>query len=177
MAARGSSILLSLVAMLTSCVGDIGEISNLDARWDSGSSIDSSGPPVDADPTAPDAPHYDSALPPDGSTACNLPGPGTHTLSIDIDGQSRTYILYVPAGLTLPAPLMIALHGNGDTASNFLPYSQLGQSSESNKFLLAVPQAIPDSAPYGVDDHASAKVGRQLEWSQRVAHRAGTCQE
>ncbi len=102
------------------------------------------------DAAKPDATRPDAASDA-GPGACQLPAPGNHTLSLTVDGRSRSYVLHVPAGLTLPLPFVIALHGNGDTAGNFLAYSQLGRAADANGFLLAVPQAISGSGPQGVD--------------------------
>ncbi len=155
---------LAVATMLSACVGDLGTTGAADA---SAGVADADPSAPDADPSAPDAnPRAPDAEPgapdatttsidayqsADASTACDLPAAGTHNLTINIDGQNRAYILYVPAGLSAPAPFVVALHGNGDTAANFLPYSQLGALADTNSFLLALPQAIPDSAPYGVD--------------------------
>lgn len=151
--ARAIAVAIAVALGGGACMGDIGGGGSADAAVDgSGGDGDGSPPGIDAPVGGPDAPGIaDAAAPIDVSTACSLPAAGSHTRTLDVDGQQRSYILHVPSGLSLPAPFVVALHGNGDTASNFLSYSQLGQSAESNGFLLAVPQAIPDSAPYGVD--------------------------
>ncbi len=151
---RAAVLVGACVLAAGACTGDLdgGGGGAADAAADGGGGGDGPIPGVDAAVGSPDALLPVDAIPPaDVSTACSLPAAGSHTLDIDVDGQQRSYILYVPSGLSLPAPFVVALHGNGDTASNFLSYSQLGQSAQTNGFLLAVPQAIPDSAPYGVD--------------------------
>jgi len=131
-------------------MGDIGEGAAADAS-SGGDASDGAPATIDSGGGSDSLSPVDAAAPVDVSTSCALPAAGTFTRTIDVDGLSRTYVLYVPTGLALPAPFVVALHGNGDTAANFLSYSQLDQSAQTNGFLLAVPQAISGSAPYGVD--------------------------
>jgi len=145
------SLLFVPLLVTSACTGAIGGDDSPDAGTD-GALTDARPSLIDAGPGDPDAASVVDAAPPvDVPSSCSLPGPGSHTRTVNVDGTDRSYILHVPSGLSLPAPFVVALHGNGDTAANFLPYSQLGQASQSNGFLLAVPQAIPDSAPYNVD--------------------------
>ena len=144
---------LAIATLLSACVGDLGTTISADARADGAAAVDADPGAPDAAPDSADATATgaDAHQVADASTSCNLPAAGTHNLTINIDGLDRDYILYVPTGLSTSAPLVVALHGNGDTAANFLPYSQLGGLADTNHFLLALPQAIPGSAPYGVD--------------------------
>jgi poly(3-hydroxybutyrate) depolymerase len=68
---------------------------------------------------------------------------GTTTLSLSVGGMARTAILHVPASATSDAPLVIALHGDGDTDTNFVATSGLGSLSDADGFVLVAPQGIP----------------------------------
>ena len=64
---------------------------------------------------------------------------------------ARRVLLYVPARWVRGGPGLVALHGNGDSASNFLRTSGLAAVADSEGVALALPLAIPGSAPMGVD--------------------------
>jgi poly(3-hydroxybutyrate) depolymerase len=61
----------------------------------------------------------------------------------------RTAVLYVPTGLAASAPLVIALHGDGDTDTNFLATSGLQPLADSQHFVLIVPQGITRNVVVG----------------------------
>ncbi len=44
---------------------------------------------------------------------------GSHSVSWDVDGVTRTAEVVVPAGLTGPSPLVVAYHGHGGKGSSF----------------------------------------------------------
>ena len=61
-------------------------------------------------------------------------------------GQTRKYVIYVPAIYTtqgIKVPLLVGLHGNGDNAANF---SQICMSSISDtaNYIVVYPEALPD---------------------------------
>lgn len=59
-------------------------------------------------------------------------------------------MLVVPSAITTKAvPLVIALHGNGDTASNFVATRGLQQLAESDGFVVAAPQGITQNITVG----------------------------
>lgn len=64
---------------------------------------------------------------------------------------ARRVLLYVPARWLRGGAGLVALHGNGDSASNFLRTSGLLAVADSEGVALALPLAIPGSAPMGVD--------------------------
>ena len=94
-------------------------------------------------------PDLDSPADPDGTE--ELPPPGINIMNVIAGGYSRTYLLYVPSGIVAGAPLIVALHGNGDTADNFLATSRLQGVADAHGVLLVVPQALTGSGPSGVD--------------------------
>jgi predicted esterase len=78
--------------------------------------------------------------------------PGTFTYSVTVSGSEREYILHVPVGFSGPGALLIALHGNGDRASNFLMTSNLRDEADRQRFLLAVPQGVQSNTMAGPAD-------------------------
>jgi predicted esterase len=78
--------------------------------------------------------------------------PGTTTLSVTVAGSERQYVLHVPPGFSGPGPLLVALHGNGDSAANFLATSDLGGASDRHGFLLALPQGVRSDTLAGPAD-------------------------
>lgn len=80
----------------------------------------------------------------DGATGSGTLTPGTSTLTINAGGQSRSVLLHVPSQVTgNMIPLVIALHGDGDTSSNFVTgTTQLQSKSDADGFVLAAPQGI-----------------------------------
>ena len=86
------------------------------------------------------------------STGNNTPGPnpmgsasqatanGTLTnKQVTSAGLNRDYLLYVPSNYTpsTPMPLVLAYHGNGDSAQNFYNALQLGSWAQGSGFILA----------------------------------------
>lgn len=72
---------------------------------------------------------------------------GLFNKSEAVNGVPRTYVLDVPPAALAQdggcgAPLLIGLHGAGDTASNFLEYTQLEGAAYSEGFVLAGPNAV-----------------------------------
>lgn len=68
--------------------------------------------------------------------------PGASTLNLMVNGQARTAVLYVPTTATNASPLVLAMHGNGDTAPNFLATSGLKALADKDSLVLAIPQGI-----------------------------------
>lgn len=76
--------------------------------------------------------------------------PGTSTRTYPVAGQSRSVIVVVPqAAGSQKVPLVIALHGNGDTASNFIQTSGLAGLADSRGFIVAAPQGITQTITVG----------------------------
>ncbi|MEC9408381.1 MAG: PHB depolymerase family esterase [Pseudomonadota bacterium] len=70
--------------------------------------------------------------------------PGLHTLSLEHDGRSRSYQLYVPDGASAgqPVPLVVGLHGGWGTGEGFGEQSGLMALARSKRFALALPDGI-----------------------------------
>lgn len=75
----------------------------------------------------------------------------TTTEAIDVDGQSRRYVLSVPKAYdpSRPYPLIVALHGDGLDAARFVSVSKL-EASTGDEAILAYPdQSVDLFTPYG----------------------------
>lgn len=73
---------------------------------------------------------------------------GSATRTYDAAGRSRSAIVYAPAGLTGPAPLVVLLHGNGDTSSNFVAALGFRAKADAQKFIFVAPQGVSQSFTY-----------------------------
>ena len=103
---------------------------------DGGSTGDGSSATRDGGTSTPDG-----GGPPTGSGSLT---PGTTTLTINAASHSRSVLLHVPAAVTGHLlPLVIALHGDGDTNTNFVTgTTTLQAKSDADGFVLAAPQGI-----------------------------------
>ncbi len=90
----------------------------------------------------------DSGGPPTGSGSLT---PGDSTLTIMAGGKMRSVLLHVPTSVTgHELPLVIALHGDGDTNANFVTgTTQLKAKSDALGFILAAPQGITRNIAVG----------------------------
>ena len=86
---------------------------------------------------------------PDLATPPGPPGklaPGASTRQLTVAGKGRSILVYAPQAVAQrPLPLVIALHGNGDSAQNFVAALGLGKLAESGGFIVAAPQGITQS--------------------------------
>lgn len=75
-----------------------------------------------------------------GATECSLTGTGG---TVNRSLGSRSYRLNVPAGLTgTQVPLLMSLHGGGQTASTHESETQWNGYAASHNFIVAYPQAV-----------------------------------
>jgi polyhydroxybutyrate depolymerase len=103
------------------------------------------------------------APPPTGTAGCGMPGsPGVTTVSIDVDGTEREYLVVIPDGYdpATPLPLVFAWHGRGSTHEQARLYFGL-EAAAAGGALFIYPQGLPvesmggqsgwDLAPEGID--------------------------
>ncbi|MCD0451404.1 hypothetical protein LO762_19685 [Actinocorallia sp. API 0066] len=88
----------------------------------------------------------DGPAPPSGTPTARagIPvTPGTHRLTIDVDGPGmREYLLRVPKGFKEPAPLVLAVHGGASNAERFVGQSGWNEVADREKILVAYPDGF-----------------------------------
>jgi polyhydroxybutyrate depolymerase len=72
------------------------------------------------------------------------PGPGDHSLTIDVGGVRRTYLLHAPAGYTgdAPVPLVIAMHVYPGTGALMRDLTGMDAKADRHNFLVAYPDGL-----------------------------------
>ena len=65
---------------------------------------------------------------------------------LEVNGQSRTYLQYLPEGFDVAEqlPLMMCFHGGSGTAEGQLYTGDLRDKADEDRFVLVYPQALPD---------------------------------
>ena len=85
------------------------------------------------------------------SASCSAVSPGSTTLTLEVNGFSRTVIIHVPhrsSGST-PMALVLNLHGSGSTALEQEELTDMNATANVEKFIVAYPQArIPDGSGF-----------------------------
>ncbi len=63
--------------------------------------------------------------------------------SVEVDGAQRSYRLFTPTSEDddRPMPLVLALHGAGNTPDSFAKSTQLDQAASAHRFVVAYPEA------------------------------------
>lgn len=147
---------LALVATFAGCaaepvpLGGGSRSKTADTSDPSASEGDGTTPSEDGETPAPAAP---GTTTPPGTTAPPPGGnltAGSRTVTKTVAGLSRSASVRVPAAITQrKLPVVIALHGNGDTASNFVATSGLTQLADSVGFVLVAPQGVSRAISVG----------------------------
>ena len=122
-----------------------------------------------------------------GLQACSRPSisPGaagvTSQQQMYVAGEMRTYLLHIPAHYDTirRAPLVIVLHGHGESAANFEKYTGMSSKADAEGFVVVYPQALGDPSdwhtaidgPRKRDDIAFVReIINQLERTYRIDH-------
>ena len=68
------------------------------------------------------------------------------TKTISVDSQNRTYLVYTPASVskTDTTPLIVFMHPNGMTASQFATAFNIQSVSDMTKSIALVPEALDE---------------------------------
>ena len=68
----------------------------------------------------------------------------SESMAVEVDGQSRSYLLFVPSGhdITDPAPLVINSHGGQGTPERQVASSRFNETAETEGIVVAYPGAI-----------------------------------
>ncbi len=80
----------------------------------------------------------------------NGPEGATTVQQIKSAGETRTYRLHLPAHYDTirRAPLVIILHGHGETAENFEKYTGMSDKADAEGFIAVYPQALGDPSDW-----------------------------
>jgi len=112
--------------------------SALDAA--SGAGADAGAPPL------PDAsePSSDAASPSPGCRSPAAIAAGTSRVTLQHEGAERSYVTYVPSGITsgTPLPLVLDFHGNGGSASQQQSSSGWDAVADRERFIVVYPEGI-----------------------------------
>ncbi len=70
--------------------------------------------------------------------------------SMVVAGVTRTYLLHIPAHYDTihRAPLVIVLHGHGESAENFEKYTGMSDKADQEGFIAVYPQALGDPSDW-----------------------------
>jgi polyhydroxybutyrate depolymerase len=85
------------------------------------------------------------------SPGCSTTSPGSTTLSLKVNGFTRTVIVHVPKDSTGTTPLALVfnLHGSGSTALEQEGFTKMDKTSNEDGFIVAYPQALlPDGTGF-----------------------------
>lgn len=79
-----------------------------------------------------------------GPSAAGDPRPAVAHRQLRMDGVDRTYRLYTPPDVEHegPVPLVLALHGSGNSADSLVDSSELDEAASANGFIVAYPEAV-----------------------------------
>lgn len=62
--------------------------------------------------------------------------------TVEVDGITRKYLVYVPKGTDGPFPLVLAFHGGGGKPIQMERYGRFNGLAEKEKFVVAYPEAV-----------------------------------
>jgi polyhydroxybutyrate depolymerase len=87
------------------------------------------------------APPWAAASTPSG---CGTTSPGSTTLTLRVNGFTRTVIVHMPKHSTGTAPLALVLnlHGSGSTALEQEGFTRMNSTANQDDFIVAYPQAL-----------------------------------
>jgi poly(3-hydroxybutyrate) depolymerase len=131
--------LIVAALVLAGCDQDDGNWPADTDTWDTaGDTVEDTGPGDVAVDTG-----TDSADVPTDETF-TIPEAGTFTESMTVDGVNRAYVVHIPASAVAAmsggrVPFLIALHGAGDTGSNFIAATRLTNTADTNGFVVVGP--------------------------------------
>jgi polyhydroxybutyrate depolymerase len=79
---------------------------------------------------------------------CSSPGTST-TLSVRVNGFTRTVIVHLPKGSSdsTPLALVLNLHGSGTTAIDQMLFTDMNKTSNHDGFIVAYPQGLITDGP------------------------------
>ena len=87
---------------------------------------------------------------------CPALTPGDHTLTLDTPEGQRQVFLHAPRGAYKPRPLVIALHGAGETGNEFASDTGFSRLADREGFLVAYPSAGGPNSFWNISGQAPA---------------------
>ncbi|MGH9120421.1 MAG: alpha/beta hydrolase family esterase, partial [Acidimicrobiales bacterium] len=94
-----------------------------------------------------------SAPPPSSNPGCGpSQTPSTQNLTLDIDGRQRVVVVHIPPTKgSADLPLVLSLHGSGNTAHGQEVFTGMDTTSDAGGFIVAYPQALIPVGTSGFD--------------------------
>ncbi|MGH9183621.1 MAG: extracellular catalytic domain type 1 short-chain-length polyhydroxyalkanoate depolymerase [Acidimicrobiales bacterium] len=85
-----------------------------------------------------------------GSSSPPASGPGTSPPPVQqgqltVGGDTRGYRVFVPPGVETPAPLVVALHGAGNSAESMVGTTLFDREAQAGGFIVAYPEGVQQS--------------------------------
>lgn len=131
-------VLLAATVLLAACSSGDGQAAPTTAVTAATTAVPATTvPPTSVPPTT---------VPPTTTPAPTCPtpavAPGETTISVKTGDRTGTYIRHIPASYdgTKPMPLVVDLHGYGETAAIEKPFSGLAAYGDTNGFVTVLPQ-------------------------------------
>jgi polyhydroxybutyrate depolymerase len=118
-----------------------------------------------------------------GSTATPTASPSPSSAqqtSITINGQPRTYLLYVPPALDMkqPAPLVVALTGCPSTAATIAGLTNFDSQARTGGFIVVYPEPVAGATAQGAcweaDNTEATTIGGDLPFMNQLLDRLTT---
>lgn len=102
-------------------------------------------------------------------TPCTVLTPGDHQVSVlSVDGRRRDVLLHVPkTGAYSPRPLVIALHGAGETGPDFADDTGFSRLADREKFLVAYPSAVGPTSFWDISGQKQADLPEEVDELRR----------
>jgi polyhydroxybutyrate depolymerase len=66
----------------------------------------------------------------------------SHARSLEIDDVERTYVVHAPAGIGAGKPLVIVLHGTGESGASAMAAHGWAAKADKERFVVAAPDAL-----------------------------------
>jgi polyhydroxybutyrate depolymerase len=102
-------------------------------------------------------------------TPCTVLTPGDHQVRVlGVDGRRRDVLLHVPGtGAYTPRPLVIALHGAGETGPDFASDTGFSRLADREHFLVAYPTAVGPTSFWDITGQTQADLPEEVTQLQR----------
>jgi polyhydroxybutyrate depolymerase len=102
-------------------------------------------------------------------TPCTVLPPGDHVVQVlSADGARRGVLLHIPrSGADRPRPLVIALHGAGETGPDFADDTGFSRLADRERFLVAYPTAVGPRSFWNITGQRAGDLPEEVEELRR----------